>query len=68
VYGVDFPTVCLSQAYYDLDLRCLVISKDAGLPGASGRPTTFRVNNVEAHRCGVTVEGQPSQDWRIVGD
>ena len=68
VYGVDFPTVCLSQAYYDVDRRCLVISMDAGLPSAAGQPTSFRVNNVEAQRCKVTVDGQPSQDWRIVND
>ena len=68
VYGVDFPTVCLSQAYYDLDRRCLVISMDAGVPRASGQATTFRVSNVDAQRCRVTVDGQPSQDWRVVGD
>ena len=66
VYGVDFPNVCLSQAYYDLDRRTLVVSMDPGLPRASGQPTTFRVNNVDAQRCRVTVDGQPSQDWRIV--
>ena len=68
VYGVDFPNVCLSQAYYDLDRRSLVISMDPGLPRSSGQPTTFRVNNVDPQRCRVTVDGQPSQDWQIVGD
>ena len=68
VYGVDFPTVCLSQAYYDVDRRCLLISMDPGAPSAAGQPTTFRVNNVDAQRCRVTVDGQPSQDWRIVND
>ena len=68
VYGVDFPNVCISQAYYDLDRRSLVISMDPGLPRASGQPTTFRVNNVNPQRCRVTMDGQPSQDWRVVGD
>ena len=45
-----------------------MISMDAGLPSAAGQPTSFRVNNVEAQRCKVTVDGQPSQDWRIVND
>jgi hypothetical protein len=68
VYGVDFPTVCLSQAYYDVDRRCLVISMDPGLPAAVGRPTSFRVSNVEAQRCRIRADGQPFEDWRIVGD
>ena len=68
VYGVDFPTICLSQAYYDVDRRCLLISMDPGLPRASSQPTSFRVNNVDAQRCKVTVDGQPSQGWRIVDD
>lgn len=68
MYGVDFPTVCLSQAYYDLDRRSLVVFVDPGLPGARGQQTTFRVNNVDPQRCRVTVDGQHSQDWRIVGD
>lgn len=68
VYGVGFPTVGLSQAYYDLDRRRLVVSMGPGLPGARDQQTTFRVNNVASQRCGVTVDGQPSQDWRIVGD
>ena len=66
VYGVDFPTVCLSQAYYDVDRRCLVISMDSGLPSAAGQPTSFRVNNVEAQSCRVVADGQSSDDWRIV--
>ena len=68
VYGVDFPTVCLSQAYYDVDRRCLLVSTDAGLPSAAGRPTSFRVNNVDPQRCRVVMDGQPSQDWRIIDD
>ena len=68
MYGVDFPIVRLSQAYYDLDRRSLVVSMDPGIPGGRGQPTTFRVNNVDTQRRRVTVDGQPSQDWRIGGD
>ena len=28
VHGVDFPSVCLSQAWYDVDRRCLVLATD----------------------------------------
>ena len=68
VYGVDFPSVCLSQAYYDVDRRCLLVSMDSGLSRARGQPTSFRVNNVEAQRCRIMADGQPFEDWRIVGD
>ena len=66
VYGVDFPTVCLSQAWYDAARRCLVIATDAGLPRAAGRPTSFRVTNIEPAACQVEIDGRPSDDWRAV--
>ncbi len=66
VYGVDFPTVCLSQAYYDADKKCLVVATDKGLPAASGRPTSFRVTNVNPNDCLVTVDGEISEGWRAV--
>jgi hypothetical protein len=66
VYGVDFPTVCLSQAWYDVERRRLVISTDAGAPGASGQPTSFRVSQIDPQRCHVTIDGQRSEDWRVV--
>jgi len=66
VYGVDFPTVCLSQAWFDATFRCLVIATDAGLPRAAGQATSFRVTNVDPSSCRVEVDGQPSTDWRIV--
>ena len=47
VHGVDFPTVCLSQAFYDVDRTSLIVSTHAGLPAAAGSPTSFRVANVE---------------------
>ena len=66
VYGVDFPTVCLSQAWYDAARRCLTIATDAGLPRASGQPTSFRVGNIDSGTCRVEIDGQPATDWRII--
>ncbi len=66
VYGVDFPTVCLSQASYDAERRLLVISTDAGLPGSSGQPTSFRVRQIDPKQCQVTIDGQRSEDWHVV--
>ncbi len=66
VHGVDFPNVCLSQAWYNSDRRCLIVSTDAGVPGVSGQPTSFRVSNLDVQHCGVTIDGQQSDDWRIV--
>jgi len=66
VYGVDFPTVCLSQAYYDAGKKCLVLATDKGLPAAAGRPTSFRVTNVNPSACVVKVDGEISENWKIV--
>ncbi|MFQ5914535.1 MAG: hypothetical protein ACE5JS_15275 [Nitrospinota bacterium] len=66
VYGVDFPNVCPSQAFYDVERRLLAVSIDAGAPNASGKPTTFRVTNVSPETCVVEVDGVRSDDWRIV--
>lgn len=68
VHGVDFPTVCLSQAIYDVERRILVVATDAGVPGAAGEPTTFRVSNVVPDACVVEADGVRSNDWRAVGD
>lgn len=66
VYGVDFPTVCLSQAYYDVERRALVVTTDAGAPGAAGQPTSFRIRNVVPARSVVEIDGQRSKDWHDV--
>jgi hypothetical protein len=66
VHGVDFPNVCLTQATYDATRRLLVIATDAGLPAVRGKPTTFRVTNIDPEVCSVTVDGEPSGDWRAV--
>ena len=68
VHGVDYPTVCLSQAWYDVERRRLVVSTDSGIPRAEGQPTSFRVSNVDAQRCNVIADGQLSRNWRVVDD
>ncbi len=66
VYGIDFPTVCLSQAWYDVERRRLVVSTDSGIPNAAGQPTSFRVSNVDSQRCRVIADGEPYESWRVV--
>ena len=66
VHSVDFPTVCLSQAWYDAPRRRLIVSTDAGAPGAEGNPTTFRVGNVEVQSCDVITDGESTGNWRVV--
>ena len=66
VHGVDFPKVCLSQADYDVERRILAVATDAGAPGATGEPTTFRVTNVVPEHCSVETDGARSDRWRVV--
>ena len=66
VYDIDFPTTCLSQAYYDVDRRILVIATDAGAPGYAGHQTSFRITNVNPKQCSVEIDGEPSEDWQEV--
>jgi hypothetical protein len=68
VHSVDFPNVCLSRAWYDSERHCLLVSTDAGVPGAKGQSTSFRVSRLDPHHCTVTVDGQLSDSWRVVGD
>ncbi|MSP67093.1 MAG: hypothetical protein EXQ96_03140 [Alphaproteobacteria bacterium] len=66
VHGVDFPTLCLSQASYDPARRTLVVATDAGAPGKAGAPTSFRIANINPRDLQVTIDGRPSDAWRIV--
>ena len=66
VYGVDFPAVGISQAWYDADRAQLIVATDAGLPRFAGTPTTFRVANVDLGTCRVEVDGRPSTGWRVI--
>jgi hypothetical protein len=66
VYGVNFPTVCLSQAWYDVERKHLIVATDTGIPSAVGQPTSFRVRNVHPESCRVIVDGQLHENWRVV--
>ena len=66
VYGVDFPNVCLTQAIYDSERSMLVIATDQGLPAVSGRPTSFRITNVNPREFSLKVDGEPSEQHGIV--
>jgi hypothetical protein len=65
VYGVDFPDVYLSQAWYDAGRRTLVVSTDAGLSRAAGSATSFRVQNIGCD-VRVLIDDRPSEQWSIV--
>ena len=66
VYGVEFPIVCLSQATYDAERRLLVVATDAGVPAQRGKPTSFRVTNIDPGSCIVVADGQATDDWRAI--
>ena len=68
IHGVDFPAVCLSQAWYDVERRRLVVSTDSGITRAAGQPTSFSVSNVDAQSCDIIIDGQSSRDWRALED
>ena len=65
VYGVDFPDMCLSQAWYDAGRRTLIVSTDAGLPRAAGSATSFRVRNI-GRGVRVLVDGRPWEQYAFV--
>ena len=65
VYGVDFPNVCLSQAWYDTGRRTLIVSTDAGLPTVADGDTSFRVQNI-GRDVRVLIDDRPSEEWAIV--
>ena len=66
VSGVDFPKLAVKQAYFDVDRGLLAIATDAGLPAAAGEPTSFRIDQLPLGKIAVDVDGQCSNDWRIV--
>ena len=68
VYGVDFPKVCLSQAFYDAAHRMLVISTDAGVPKSAGNETTLRIMNIDPNRCAIEIDGIQCDSWRVIKD
>lgn len=67
IHGVDFPSMCLTQASYDVNRHMLAATSDNGLPASRGKPTTFRVSNLPPGNFTVEVDGEPSNEWRMVG-
>lgn len=66
VYGVDFPSMGLSQAYYDQEKKTLVLRTYTADPAAQGRPTSFRVKNLERpSTCRVLMDGQAWDNWSV---
>jgi hypothetical protein len=66
VYGVDFPSVGLSQAYYDQEKKTLVLQTYIADPAATGRPTNFRIKNLQQpDACRVLIDGQPCDTWTV---
>ena len=46
VVDVDFPTVALSEAWWDADRETLFVTPEPLNEGVSAKPTTFRVTNL----------------------
>lgn len=64
VYGVDFPYMGLSQAYYDQEEKTLVLKTYTADPAADGRPTNFRIKHLQRPAtCRVLMDGQPYAAW-----
>ena len=66
VYGVDYPRLGLSQAYYDRQRRTLVLRTYPVEHAAIGRPTSFRVQNLaRPGDCTVLADGAPHTAWTV---
>ena len=66
VYGVDYPRMGLSQAYYDRERRTLVLQTYANDQASVGSPTSFRIQNLaEPDRCTVLADDAPYSSWGV---
>ena len=66
VFGVDFPRVGLSQAYYRTETKTLIVQTYAADQNAAGQKTSFRIKNlVEADSCRVLLNGSPYDSWTV---
>ncbi len=68
VVGVDYPTVTVSQAYYDEELGALIFSMAPGTDERIGSETTFKVTNLDGGEREILADGEPYNDWKMVGD
>ena len=56
----------LSQAYYDQEKKTLVLRTYTADPAAQGRPTSFRVKNLQQpSTCRVLMDGQAWDNWSV---
>jgi hypothetical protein len=68
VVGVDYPTMGVSQAFYDSARRSLTVATCLADPGCAGRGTSFAVEGLVAPRgCDVERDGEPWPRWRVGG-
>lgn len=68
VCGVDYPALGISQAWFDPERSCLVVTTCAGEPARRGEPTAFRVRQLaEPARVQVRRDGARYDRWRITG-
>ena len=66
VYGVDFPSVGLSQGYYDQQKKTLIIQTYTADPAADGQPTSFRIKNLQKpDACCVLMDEQAYDNWTV---
>jgi hypothetical protein len=66
VYGVDYPRMGLSQAYYDRQRRTLVLRTYPIDQSAIGSPTSFRVKQLaRPDDCTVLADGAPYSGWAV---
>lgn len=69
VHGVDFPDMGLSQASYDPEKKTLALRTYPADPTAQGRPTSFRVKNLQQpRRCRVLRDGRAWDSWSVRDD
>ena len=68
VFGVDYPTVSVGQAFYDEGLGALMLAIFPGDDKKVGSNTTFKVTNLTGTERKVSQDGVPFGGWKAHGD
>lgn len=68
VTGVDFPTVALSQAWWDTEGSRLVLATVPMNTAVSGRPTTLRIAGLAGLEWEALIDGGPATARWVEGD
>lgn len=68
VSGVDYPTVNVRQAFYCDNVGALVFAIAPSTEEKVGKATTFRVTNLTGENRKILADGEPSDNWKVVGD